>query len=38
MNGDKVLLLVGSPRGMASVSNSLGDHLLVLPRGARPGD
>lgn len=28
MNGGKVLLLVGSPRGMASSSNSLGDHLL----------
>ncbi len=28
MNGGKVLLLVGSPRGMASTSNSLGDHLL----------
>jgi len=28
MKGDKVLLLVGSPRGMASTSNSLGDHLL----------
>ena len=30
MNGRKVLLLVGSPRGMASVSNSLGSHLLAL--------
>ena len=30
MNGGKVLLLVGSPRGMASTSNSLGDHLLSL--------
>jgi hypothetical protein len=30
MNGRKVLLLVGSPRGMASTSNSLGDHLLSL--------
>jgi len=30
MKGDKVLLLVGSPRGMASTSNSLGDHLLSL--------
>lgn len=29
MKGDKVLLLVASPRGMASTSNSLGDHLLV---------
>jgi hypothetical protein len=28
MNGGKVLLLVGSPRGMASTSNSLGEHLL----------
>jgi hypothetical protein len=28
MKGDKVLLLVGSPRGMASTSNSLGEHLL----------
>ena len=28
MNGKKVLLLVGSPRGMASVSHSLGNHLL----------
>ena len=28
MNGKKALLLVGSPRGKASVSNSLGDHLL----------
>lgn len=30
MNGRKVLLLVGSPRGMASVSHSLGNHLLTL--------
>ncbi len=30
MNGRKVLLLVGSPRGHASTSNSLGDHLLSL--------
>jgi hypothetical protein len=30
MNGGKVLLLVGSPRGMASTSHSLGDHLLQL--------
>ncbi|MFH2107275.1 MAG: hypothetical protein ABII93_01285 [Chrysiogenia bacterium] len=30
MNGKKVLLLVGSPRGLASVSHSLGDHLLSL--------
>ncbi len=30
MNGRKVLLLVASPRGAASVSNSLGDHLLAL--------
>jgi len=30
MNGNKVLLLVGSPRGAASTSNSLGDHLLQL--------
>jgi hypothetical protein len=30
MKGDKVLLLVGSPRGMASTSNSLGEHLLAL--------
>jgi hypothetical protein len=28
MNGRKVLLLVGSPRAKASVSHSLGDHLL----------
>ena len=28
MNGRKVLLVVGSPRGMASTSNSLGDHLM----------
>jgi hypothetical protein len=28
MNRGKVLLLVGSPRGLASTSNSLGDHLL----------
>ncbi len=26
----KVLLLIGSPRGLASTSNSLGDHLLSL--------
>jgi len=30
MNGGKVLLMVGSPRGIASTSNSLGDHLLSL--------
>jgi hypothetical protein len=30
VNGRKVLLLVGSPRGMASVSHSLGSHLLAL--------
>jgi hypothetical protein len=30
MNGGKVLLLVGSPRGLASASNSLGEHLLLL--------
>jgi hypothetical protein len=30
MNGGKVLLLVGSPRGQASTSNALGDHLLSL--------
>jgi len=30
MNNRKALLLVGSPRGMASVSNSLGSHLLSL--------
>jgi len=30
MNGKKVLLLVGSPRGTASVSHSLGNHLLSL--------
>jgi hypothetical protein len=30
MNNRKVLLLVGSPRGLASTSNSLGDHLLSL--------
>jgi hypothetical protein len=30
MNGRKALLLVGSPRGMASVSHSLGTHLLSL--------
>jgi hypothetical protein len=30
VNGRKVLLLVGSPRGMASVSNSLGSYLLTL--------
>lgn len=29
MKGDKVLLLIGSPRGMASSSNSLGEHLLA---------
>jgi len=29
MNGRKVLLLVGSPRGMASVSHSLGNYLLT---------
>jgi hypothetical protein len=29
MKGDKVLLLVGSPRGMASTSNSLGEYLLA---------
>jgi hypothetical protein len=28
MNRGKVLLLVGSPRGLASTSNSLGEHLL----------
>jgi hypothetical protein len=28
MNGKKALLLIGSPRGKASVSNSLGSHLL----------
>jgi len=28
MNGSKALLLVGSPRAMASASHSLGDHLL----------
>jgi NAD(P)H-dependent FMN reductase len=28
MNGRKALFLVGSPRGMASVSHSLGNHLL----------
>jgi hypothetical protein len=28
MNGSKALLLVGSPRGMASASHSLGNHLL----------
>jgi hypothetical protein len=28
MNRGKVLLLVGSPRGLASTSNALGDHLL----------
>jgi NAD(P)H-dependent FMN reductase len=28
MNGKKALFLVGSPRGMASVSHSLGNHLL----------
>jgi len=30
MNGGKVLLLVGSPRGLASVSHSLGNYLLSL--------
>jgi hypothetical protein len=30
LSGGKVLLLVGSPRGLASTSNSLGDHLLSL--------
>jgi hypothetical protein len=30
MNGRKALFLVGSPRGMASVSHSLGTHLLFL--------
>lgn len=30
MNGKKALLLVGSPRGLASTSHSLGDHLLSL--------
>jgi hypothetical protein len=30
MSGKKALLLIGSPRGKASVSNSLGDHLLSL--------
>jgi hypothetical protein len=30
MNGKKTLLLVGSPRGQTSVSNSLGGHLLSL--------
>ena len=30
MNGGKALLLIGSPRGLASTSNSLGDHLLSL--------
>jgi hypothetical protein len=30
MNGGKVLLLVGSPRAVASTSNSLGEHLLFL--------
>ena len=29
MNGRKALLLVGSPRGLASVSHSLGNHLLL---------
>ena len=29
MNGGKALLLVGSPRGLASVSHSLGNHLLL---------
>ncbi|MEI6613794.1 MAG: hypothetical protein WCL37_02750 [Chrysiogenales bacterium] len=30
MNDRKALLLIGSPRGMASVSHSLGNHLLSL--------
>lgn len=30
MNGRKALLLVASPRGMASVSHALGTHLLSL--------
>jgi hypothetical protein len=30
MNSNKTLLLVGSPRGHASTSNSLGSHLLSL--------
>jgi hypothetical protein len=30
MSGKRVLLLVGSPRGMASVSHSLGNHVLTL--------
>lgn len=30
MNGKKALLLVGSPRGLASTSHSLGNHLLSL--------
>jgi len=30
MNGKKALLLVGSPRGLASVSHSLGNYLLSL--------
>jgi hypothetical protein len=30
MSGKRVLLLVGSPRGMASVSHSLGNHVLSL--------
>ena len=29
MKGEKVLLLVASPRGMASTSNSLGEHVLL---------
>jgi hypothetical protein len=33
VNGRKVLLLVASPRGAASVSNSLGEHLLGLLEG-----
>jgi len=33
MNGGKALLLVGSPRGLASASNSMGDHLLSLLDG-----
>jgi NAD(P)H-dependent FMN reductase len=30
MNGRKALLLIGSPRGLASVSHSLGNHLLSM--------
>ena len=33
MNGKNALFLIGSPRGKASVSNSLGDHLLALLKG-----